>query len=112
MKIYQLIEYSLDYGCLCTIVIGSYMKKERCEEELVKAKAKEKELKEQSEKCEKCPFQHLKLSTLNILLKEYHNYCSKLSLHIDTENDEGDCVNHYIHWEDIDFEIKEVEVEE
>lgn len=108
MKIYQLHKYSGEYEDFYDDIIGSYMKKERAEEEKVKAEAEEKALIEQDKKCNECPYLHNAYITNDELL----SYCSKAPLEKNEFNDDIDCQNYYIHWDDATFEIIEVEVEE
>ena len=114
MKIYQLHEYSGCYEDFHDYIIGSYLKKERAEEEKVKAEAKEKELLMHSKKCNNCPFLDMdSLSKLDDTISLHPDYCSKMAL----EESEGDiyCGNYYCYFPDLDgatFEVREVEVEE
>lgn len=111
MKIYQLHkigglwEDSYDY------IIGSYLRKERAEEELGKAKAKEEKLMLKSGQCEMCPFVGEEKCELDNLLSKYYDYCSDMKL---SEDDDPYlyCENKYYHWDNSFFEITEVEVEE
>ena len=57
MKIYQLHEYRRGaWENLRDWIVGSYLRKERAEEEKVRAEAQEKELIEHSKRCDRCPF--------------------------------------------------------
>lgn len=106
MIIYQLHEYSGAYEDFYDRIIGSYLRKERAEEEKVKAEAQEKELVDQSKKCNECPY----LYDAFISNDELLSYCPKAKL---KEYDgDVDCDNYYSHWDDATFEIIEVEVEE
>ena len=113
MKIYQLHEYSGSYEDFCDMIIGSYLRKERAEEEKLKAETKEKELVNRSNKCQNCPliddFED-GFVDVNVLISENPNYCNEAKL----EN--GDygigCENFYTHWDEATFKIIEVEVEE
>lgn len=111
MKIYQLHEYGGEWEDSFDIIIGSYLRKERAEEEKAKAEAKEKELTSHSKRCRGCPFIEQSFEDLDNLLSEYPNYCNESKL-----IDEGawgmDCENYYTHWDEVTFKIKEVEVEE
>ena len=111
MKIYQLHEYRGEYEDFRDYIIGSYLRKERAEEEKAKAEAKEKELMEHSEKCNSCPVLDADpSSSLDSLLCKYSDYCSEMALE---ESDYGiDCKNYYLKWDDSTFKIEEVEVEE
>lgn len=110
MKIYQLHEYSGEWDCFQDIIIGSYLKKERAEEEMEKAKTKEKYLMAHSDKCRLCPFLEKSHFYLDDLLSEYPDYCSEIKLR---KSDYGlDCENYYLKFEESTFEIKEIKVEE
>ena len=106
MKIYQLHEYSGEWEDYRDRIIGSYLRKERAEEEKAKAEAKEKELVEQHKKCDEC----LYLYDAYITNEELLSYCAKAKL--EEDDDDINCVNYYTHWDEATFEIKEVEVEE
>ena len=111
MKIYQLHEYSGEYEDFRDYIIGSYLRKERAEEEKAKAEALEKEFQEQSKKCANCPFVCEDFSNLNGLLMKHPDYCEKAK---GLEEYEFGiyCDAQYVHWDDATYKIKEVEVEE
>lgn len=106
MIIYQLHKYSGEWEDFIDSIIGSYSRKERAEEEKAKAEAKEKELIEQSNKCNDCPYLYDAFISNDDLL----SYCSKAKLK--EYEDDVDCENYYQHWDEATFKIKEVEVEE
>ena len=108
MKIYQLHKYSGEYEDFYDNIIGSYIKKERAEEEKVKAAAEERELIEQSKKCYKCPY----LCDAYIPNDELLSYCPKAKLEKNEFDNDIDCQNYHLHWDEATFEIQEVEVEE
>lgn len=106
MLIYQLHKYGGQWEDSFDYIIGSYLKKERAEEEKAKAEAKEKELVEQDKKCNDCSFLYDEFISNEDLL----SYCSKAKL---TKDEYGtSCENYYTHWDESNFEIIEVEVEE
>lgn len=113
MKIYQLHEYSGEWEDYRDRIIGSYLRKERAEEEKAKAEAREKELIEHSEKCSNCPYTEDfedGFVDVNVLISENPNYCNKAKLE---SGDYGiSCENSYYHWNEATFQIEEVEVEE
>lgn len=111
MKIYQLYEYSYDWEDSMDYIRGSYLKKERAEEELVKAKSKEEESRSKNDKCQQCPFVGEEQCELDTLLSTYHDYCSDMKLYEDADHC-LDCENYYFQWGYSTFGIKEVEVEE
>lgn len=110
MKIYQLHEYGGEWEDSFDYIIGSYLRKERAEEEKVKAEAKENELAERGRKCNRCPFLEHLYANLDDLIAKHSHYCSEVKL----KDDEWGitCENYYSHWDESSFEIKEVEVEE
>ncbi len=112
MIIYQLHKYYGEWENFHDRIIGSYLRKERAEEEKAKAEAKEKELREQSKKCQDCPFEddESRFVNFNDLLAEYSDYCAEADL-----KESGDgiyCENYYTMWDESTFEIEEIEVEE
>lgn len=109
MTIYQLHKYSGEYDDFRDYIIGSYLRKERAEEEKIEAEAKERELIEHSERCENCPFLESSLA-IDKLLSMYQDYCSETEL----EEDECGirCDNYIRFWDESTFEIKEIEIEE
>ena len=111
MKIYQLHRYSGEYEDFLDSIVGSYIRKERAEEEKTKRETKEKELTERSDKCINCPFYGEDFDNLNDLMCEHPNYCNEAKL-VDDEEYGMDCKNYYAHWDKATFKIKEVEVEE
>ena len=111
MKIYQLHEYSGEWEDYRDRIRGSYLRKDRAEEEKTKAEASEKILRERSAKCNNCPvFDAYPFASLDGLLDEHSDYCSEMELE---ETEYGiHCQNYYLKWNDSTFEIVEVEVEE
>lgn len=111
MKIYQLHEYSGEWDDYRDRIIGSYLRKERAEEEKIKAEIKEKELQERADKCYYCPFlKAYPFASIDDLSSRNSDYCSERDLE---ETDYGlNCKNDFVYWDDCTFDIKEVEVEE
>lgn len=107
MIVYQLHEHSGEYDYYCDRIIGSYLRKERAEEEKAKAEAKEKETMEQSKKCEDCPYLYDAYITNDELL----SYCPNAKLEKNEFNNDIDCQNYYVTWDEVTFSIEEVEVE-
>ena len=110
MIIYQLHECGGEWEDYHDYIIGSYLRKERAEEEKVKAEVKERELIEHSKRCINCPFLEEDFDNLSDLMLEYSDYCNEAKL------EEGyysiDCENYCVHYDENDFYIKEIEVEE
>lgn len=108
MKIYQIHEYSGQWEDFCDRIIGSYLKKEKAEEAIVKAMEKEKERIEQGKKCANCPFLDDPFESVASLWPKHKDYCAEAKL---SDSEYGiNCENYYSHWDEADFEIKEVEV--
>ena len=107
MKIYQLHKCGGIWEDTYDWIIGSYMRKERAEEEKAKAEAKEREQQEQSNKCEDCPYLYDSFLTNDELL----SYCPIAQLEKD-ECGNVDCQNYMTHLYESYFRIEEVEVEE
>ncbi len=110
MKIYQLHKYGGEWEDSFDIIIGSYLRKERAEEEKAKVEAEENELIERCRKCNCCPFLEHLYANLDNLMAKYSDYCSEAKL------EDGEwgisCENYYSHWDEATFKIEEVEVEE
>lgn len=110
MKVYQLHEHSGAWEDFSDIIIGSYLRKERAEEEKARLELKEKELRKQSKKCANCPFIEEEFESIEDLLLKHSNYCNRVELE---ETDYGiNCENYYSHWYPSTFKIEELEVEE
>ena len=115
MKIYQLHEYGGEYEDSYDRIIGSYLRKERAEEEKAKAEVKEKELREHHNRCSRCPLidddcECDPAVSIEELLNQHVYYCNEPKLY---KHEYGvDCENYYLHWDESRFYIKEVEVEE
>lgn len=111
MIIYQLHKYGGEWEDSFDYIIGSYLKKEKAEEEKIKAETEEKKLAEQNQKCNRCPFlRHFFTNNSNDLNAEYSYYCSEAKL----VNDKWGvyCENYCEYWYESFFKIEEVEIEE
>lgn len=110
MKIYQLHEYSGEYEDYRDRIIGSYVIKERAEEE--KTKDEQEELKKQllEQQCRNCPY-HDNIDDCGTMANLMRKYCDHSDIHCDSDG-ELFCKNFYLHWRDSNFDITEVEVEE
>lgn len=111
MKIYQLHEYSGEWEDYRDYIIGSYLRKERAEEEKVKAKERELKLRKKHSKCVNCPFLDGDWEDKDELLKKHMNYCGEVDLE-DCRPFTMGCKNYFSKWDESSFKIKEVEVEE
>ncbi len=108
MKIYQLHKYGGHWEDYRNYIIGSYLRKERAEEEM--AKAQDEELQKQllEKQCSNCPY-HENIEDNKTLANLMRKYCDHSDIHCD---DDGElfCNNLYYHWIDNNFNIEEVEV--
>lgn len=111
MKIYQLHEYSGEWEDATDYIRGSYLRKERAEEEKAKAEEFEKILRERSDKCNKCPvFCEDPFLSATDLIEKHSDYCDLMEL---DDSDYGvNCMNYAFKWDFSTFKIVEVEVEE
>lgn len=111
MKIYQLHEYSGEWEDFRDHIRGSYLRKERAEEEKAKAEKLEKELVSRKRKCNNCPaLDAYPFASFDSLFAKYSDYCSEMKLE---ETEYGiTCQNYCFKWDESTFEIIEVEVEE
>ena len=112
MKIYQLHECGGEYEDYFDHIIGSYMRKERAEEEKLKAEQEELARQERHRKCCSCPLldRDLQMNTLNYIKYVCGNYCSNAQIYADGFG--YDCENYESNWDDSSFRIDEIEVEE
>lgn len=115
MKIYQLHKCGGAWEDAYDYIIGSYMRKERAEEERIKAETKEKEDEEYSKKCSNCFFVDALIDedydNIDDLISKCRDYCSDMELE-ELEDNVFDCKNYYQKWDYSFFKIEEVEVEE
>jgi hypothetical protein len=111
MKIYQIHKYGGEYEDYYDYIVGSYLRKERADEELSKMVEKEFKLRCKGDKCYNCPFLEDGELDFGDLLLAYPDYCAEAKLLEDTVFGIV-CKNEYTHWDNSYFEIKEVEVEE
>ena len=110
MKIYQLHERGGEYEDYYDYIRGSYLKKERAEEEKFKAEQREKERIAQSDKCANCPFLDYEDQNIDALLARNPDYCADAKI---TSGPFGfDCENYYLQFDESRFDIVEIEVEE
>lgn len=108
MKIYQLHKYGGDGEDYRDCIIGSYLHKEKAEQEMAKAEQEEKLKRLQAEKCSECPCcANIEDNALMADLMRKH--CNHSDIYCD---DEGElfCKNYYYHWIDSNFNIEEVGV--
>lgn len=107
MVIYQLHKYGGEYEDRYDYIIGSYLRKERAEEEKNKRELVEEEKIKMSRKCRSCPFLD---DDFCLEDKNHEEYCDKAEL---TKDDKWGiyCNNCYYHFPTY-FRIEEAEVEE
>ena len=106
MKIYQIHKCGGQWEDSYDYIVGSYLHKEKAEMQKLQLEAEEQELRNQSEKCNECPYLYDAFVTSEELLK----YCPKANW----EHDDYDeiCTNYFQLWDESEFTIEEVEVEE
>ena len=111
IKIYQLHEYTGEYEDFCDRIIGSYLRKERADDEKLKAELADRDLRKLSDKCFYCPFLNCDPDEkLEDLISMHFDYCDMKDL---DEDEYGiSCENRYCYWDDASFEVVEVDVEE
>ena len=110
MKIYQLHKYGGKWEEAYDYIIGSYFRKERAEEEKMKAELQDAADKHLSHHCSNCPMVD-GWSLNDEVAKKCERYCDKFK-YVDLGDDGFDCDNYTTHWYDVYFRIEEVEVEE
>lgn len=112
MTIYQLHEYGGQWEDAFDYIISSYMRKERAEEEKLKAEEKEAKRTEQCKKCNNCPIgdEDLQADTLEYAKHTCRNYCSRAEIFEDKFG--YDCEHYEVCWEESRFRVEEIEVEE
>lgn len=110
MKIYQLHKYGGEWEDSFDYIIGSYLRKERAEEEKTKAELKDEENRKLSRHCSNCPLTD-GWSLNDEVAKKCEKYCDKFK-YVDMGDDGFDCDNYTAYWCDVYFRIEEVEVEE
>lgn len=111
MKIYQLHECGGQWEDGYDLIIGSYLRKERAEQEKVKVEEKLRKLMANAKRCRNCPFlEKDNMTEVEDMLSYYDDYCSEMKLE---DSPWGiNCDNYCYIYEESDFYIKEVEVEE
>ena len=110
MKIYQLHQHGGEWEDYRDRIIGSYLKKERAEEEKLKAEKEEETNRARDAQCCRC----LYMSDIkdNALLADLmRQHCDHSDIHCDSDG-ELFCKAYYYHWRDYNFYVEEVEVEE
>lgn len=108
MKIYQLHKYGGEWEDYRNYIIGSYLHKERAEEEKTQAQDEEFQKQRLAKQCQCCPYND-DIEDNKTLAELMRKYCDHSDIHCD---DEGElfCNNFYCHWIDNNFNIEEVEV--
>ena len=112
MRIYQIHKCGGQWEDSYDYIIGSYLKKERAEEEKVKAEKKESTRIERHKKCCNCPIvdNDLQADTLEYAKHTCGSYCGNAQIYEDKFG--YGCENYECSWDDSSFSIDEVEVEE
>ena len=108
MKIYQLHKYGGEWEDAYDYIIGSYLRKERAEEEKIKAELQDKSDKELARRCSNCPL-ICSWGLDDEVARKCAEYCDKFK-YIDMGDDGFDCGNYTTYWDEVCFRIEEVEV--
>ena len=112
MKIYQLHEFGGEWEDFYDRIVGSYIKRERAEEEKLKRQAKVREEQRQSLICNDCPIcDSFGRDDTEILAKECASYCKRFEREDDGDGS-IDCANWTSRYDEPSFEVKEVDIEE
>ena len=110
MKIYQLHKYGGEWEDAYDHIIGSYLYKERAEQEMAKAELQNEENKKLSCHCSNCPIvDYWKLDAE--VARKCEKYCDKFK-YVDMGDDGFECANYIAYLQDAHFSIEEVEVAE
>ena len=111
--IYQIHEISGEYEDYRDVIIGSYLRKERAEEVLKNLRDEEDKRRARAQKCRECPVREHDRE----LRSAINEYCEDFNE--EYESDDGEeqlfCGNEYYSYsayDDLYYEIEEVEVEE
>ena len=112
MIIYQLHEMGGDPEYGYDDIIGSYLRKERAEEEKIKAEARARKVFERGKRCMYCPLLDSFEDNLEFTLAEFGGYCSDFKQQKSCVPNRISCENYYVDFYCPSFYIEEVEVEE
>nr|DAM46358.1 MAG TPA: hypothetical protein [Bacteriophage sp.] len=108
MIIYQIHKYEGDYEDYSDTIVSSYLDYNKALSEKERLEQEELSLREQGKKCAECPYISGCWSIIKGLTNIHSDYCNEASL----ENTEYgvECDNYFSHWDDVTFEIVEVDV--
>ena len=111
MTIYQLHEYGGEWEDKYDYIIGSYLRKERAEEEKMRAEQAEILRQQQAKKCADCPLcNEFYFDYFEDVAKACARYCDKFDRN-DFKNGMS-CNNYHCQWDSNLYRIEPVEVEE
>lgn len=110
MKIYQIHEYSGEYEYFQDRIIGSYLFEKRAISKKEELQRIENERRIKSEHCGSCPITDMPFDKFEVVEKKCSMYCHDAKIKEDPYG--YDCENYHSHWDDVTYEIKEIEVEE
>lgn len=112
MTIYQLHQYGGVWEDKYDYIIGSYLRKERAEEEKLKKEQAEALRRQMADKCCICPIYNHYFDDAETAMVAGAKYCDMFSARYDEAGD-VDCSNYYDGWMDGSlYRIEEMEVEE
>ena len=112
MKIYQVHEYSGEYEYFQDRIVGSYLYEKRAISKKEELEQIENERRKKSEHCGSCPIDDSDViaDEFDVVVKRCSIYCKDAKI---TEDRFGyDCENYCSYWDEVTYEIKEIEVEE
>lgn len=111
MKIYQLHEFGGEWEDKYDYIIGSYLRKERAEEEMAKAVAYNAAMVDKAAKCRNCPlFDREDDDSVDDVLTAIGEYCTMKKIMKDEYGTH--CENYSSFVDESYFRIEEIEVEE
>lgn len=112
MTIYQIHEYSGEYEEYLDRIVGFYLNKEKAITQKHKLERIEAERRTKGDHCRFCPLEDEDViaDDFDVVVKRCSMYCPDAKI---TEDRYGyDCENDCSAWDEVTYEIKEVEVEE
>ena len=108
MKIYQIHKYEGEYEDYSDTIVSSYLDYNKALLEKERLEKEELILREKGRKCANCPHINGHWSRTKDLTDIHSDYCNEASLEATEYGIE--CNNYFSHWDDVTFEIVEVDV--
>lgn len=104
MVVYQIHECGGSYEDAYDFIRATYLSKEKAIQELISLSNAEACRNKLAERCNKCPIHSY---TIN---KKVIDKTKKYCLMFDYDNEMGDCKNREERWDEVEFDLKTVEV--